>query len=72
LLTWLRRAADEGATDVLITSGQLCAAIRGGARSTDACCDAMEAETKPGDVVVIVRSLGADMTVRYVLPRPGQ
>jgi hypothetical protein len=27
--------------------------------STDACCDAMEAETKPGDVVVVARSLGA-------------
>jgi hypothetical protein len=40
--------------------------------STDACCDAMEAETKPGDVVVVARSLGAGMTVRYLLPRAGQ
>ena len=40
--------------------------------STDACCDAMEAETKPGDVVVVARSLGAGMTVRYLSPRAGQ
>lgn len=32
----------------------------------------MEAETKPGDVVVVARSLGAGMTVRYLLPRAGQ
>jgi hypothetical protein len=72
LLTWLRRAADEGATDIVITSGELCAAIRGGNRSTEACCDAMEAETKPGDVLVVAKSLGAGMTVRYLLPRIGQ
>jgi hypothetical protein len=40
--------------------------------STDACCDAMEAKMKPGDVVVVARSLGAGMTVRYLLPRASQ
>jgi hypothetical protein len=72
LLAWLRRAAGEGASDVVITSGELCAAIRTGSRSSDACCDAMEAEIKPGDVIVVARSLGAGMTVRYLLSRPGQ
>ena len=72
LLTWLRRAADEGAADVVITLGELCAAVLGGTRSADACCDAMEAGTKPGDVVVVARSLAAGMTVRYLLPRTGE
>jgi hypothetical protein len=72
LLTWFRRAADEGATDVVITSRELCAAIRTGNRSSDACCEAMEVETKPGDLVVVAKSKGASMTVRYLLPRPGQ
>jgi hypothetical protein len=31
----------------------------------------MEAETKPGDVVVVAKSLDAGMTVRYLLPRTG-
>jgi hypothetical protein len=72
LLTWLRRATDEGAADVVISSGELSAAVRGGNRSADACCDAMEPETKLGDVVVVAKSLGAGMTVRYLLPRTGQ
>jgi hypothetical protein len=69
LLAQFRRAAEKGATDVLITSGELCASVRMGSLSTDACCEAMEAETKPGDVVVVAKSLGAGMTVRYQLPR---
>jgi hypothetical protein len=72
LLAWFRRAADEGATDIRITSGELCAAIRTGNRSSDACCEAMEAETKPGDVVVVAKSKSAGMAVRYLLPRTGQ
>ena len=33
------------------------------------CCDAMEAEMKLGDVLLIGRVNGAGMTVRYLLPR---
>jgi hypothetical protein len=53
------------------TSDELCQSIRMGKASTDACCEAMQAEMKPGDVFVEQRS-GAGMTVRYLLPRPGQ
>jgi UDP-N-acetylmuramyl pentapeptide synthase len=35
----------------------------------DACCQAMQEEIKPGDLVLIERSAGVGMTVRYVLPR---
>jgi UDP-N-acetylmuramyl pentapeptide synthase len=72
LHAWFARAAAQGATNIVITSGELCAAIRMGNRSSDACCEAMEAETKPGDVVVVAKSKGASMTVRYLLPRTGQ
>ena len=35
------------------------------------CCDAMQDEIKPGDMLVIERASGAGMTVRYLLPRAG-
>jgi hypothetical protein len=37
--------------------------------SSVACCDAMQAEIKTGDVVILERSNIAGMTVRYLLPR---
>ena len=33
------------------------------------CCDAMQAEIKSGDVLLLERINGAGMTVRYRLPR---
>jgi hypothetical protein len=33
------------------------------------CCDAMEAEIMPGDIILVEKSTGAGMTVRYYLPR---
>jgi hypothetical protein len=33
------------------------------------CCDAMQAEMKPGDMMILDRTSGAGMTVRYLLPR---
>jgi hypothetical protein len=33
------------------------------------CCDAMQAEMKPGDTLLVERIHGARMTVRYRLPR---
>ena len=68
LITRLGRAAAEGATKIVITSGELCRSIRMGSHSTHACCEAMQAEIKPGDVVLDQTS-GAGMTVRYLLPR---
>ena len=63
----LRRAAAQGAVDVLITSGELCESIRMGQRTAHNCCEAMQAEMKPGDL--LVKHTGVDMTVRYMLPR---
>jgi hypothetical protein len=71
LISQLRRAAEQGATKILITSDELCQSIRMGKASTDACCEAMQAEMKPGDVLLVEQSSGAGMTVRYLLPRPG-
>jgi hypothetical protein len=42
--------------------------IRMGSSSTQACCEAMMAEVKSGDVV-LVSSSGAETIVRYRLPR---
>jgi hypothetical protein len=69
-LKWqLRTAAEQGATTVVITSEDLCKLIRDGSRSTQACCDAMQAEVKPGDVVLVPQNIGSGMTVRYRMPR---
>jgi hypothetical protein len=65
----LKRAAEQGATNILIRASELCRSVRMGTSSMDACCDAMQNEIKPGDVVVLHRNSGAGMTVRYLLPR---
>jgi hypothetical protein len=64
----LRSAAEQGATTIVITSGEFCKSIRGSGKSTQACCDAMLAEVKAGDDILVSTS-GAGMTVRYRLPR---
>jgi hypothetical protein len=33
------------------------------------CCDATQEEIKAGDVLLVERTNGAGMTVRYLLPR---
>jgi UDP-N-acetylmuramyl pentapeptide synthase len=71
LRTQLRSAADQGGTTIVITSGELCKNIRMGSSSTQACCEAMLAEVKPGDVV-LVSSSGAETIIRYRLPRTAQ
>ena len=70
LIAQLRNAAAQGATTVVVNSTELCRTIRNANHSTHACCEAMEAEIKPGDVV-IERNSGTGMTVRYLLPRKG-
>ena len=71
LRTQLRNAAEQGATTIVITSGDFCKKNRMGCGSTQACCEAMQAGVKPGDDVLVSTS-GAGMTVRYRLPRPAQ
>jgi hypothetical protein len=68
LLVQLRRAATEGRIDILINSGELCRTIPGSC-SWSTSCDAMQDELKSGDTLVLDRTNGAGMTVRYLLPR---
>jgi hypothetical protein len=69
LCAQLGRAATLGQIDVLVNSGELCRAIPRGGAWSNSCCDAMQAEFKLGDTLVLDRSHGAGMTVRYLLPR---
>jgi hypothetical protein len=64
----LRHAATEGRIDILINSGELCRSIPGNSWSAS-CCDAMQEELKLGDMLVLDRTNGPGMTVRYLLPR---
>jgi hypothetical protein len=69
LTAQLARAVHGGRLDILINSGELCRSIQNGGASAEFCCDAMEAEMKTGDILLIERSNGVGMTVRYLLPR---
>ena len=72
LLAQMGRAAHGGLIDVLINSGELYRSLGGYPGSKHGmplCCDAMQAEMKSGDIVILDRSSGAGMTVRYLLPR---
>jgi hypothetical protein len=72
LLAQCGRAAHAGRIDVLINSGELCSSLGGypgSTRGMPSCCDAMQAEMKPGDILLVERANGAGMTVRYMLPR---
>jgi Rad3-related DNA helicase len=65
-------AAAYGATDILINGGELCRLFRGSVTALDACTRAMQAELKPGDIVIIEAGAGVGMTVRYLLPRASE
>jgi hypothetical protein len=65
----LRAAASQGATNLVINSSELCNSVRAGSSSMDACCEAMQQELNPGDVVIRDKDSGAGMSVRYQLPR---
>ena len=67
LLARCDRAAQAGRLEVSINSAELCRFIKAAPES--AACDAMQAEYKPGDMILLGRSNGAGMTVRYLLPR---
>jgi hypothetical protein len=74
LLAQLGRAAKQGHIDILINSGELSRALRSfaGADGLNACCDAMQDEIRLGDFLLLERTNGAGMTVRYRLPRTAQ
>jgi hypothetical protein len=69
LLAQLGLATTGGRIDVLINSGELCRSVSNSSSSAPACCDAMQEEFKLGDTMLLDRSNGAGMTVRYLLPR---
>jgi hypothetical protein len=69
LFVQLRRAATQGCIDILINSGELCRAIPSSSAWLASCCDAMQEEFKLGDTLLLDRTTGAGMTVRYLLPR---
>jgi hypothetical protein len=72
LLAQMNRAAKGGRIDVLINSGDLYRSLGGYPGSQHGmplCCDAMQAEMKSGDTLLVQRTNGAGMTVRYLLPR---
>jgi hypothetical protein len=58
LSTQLRSAAAQGGTAIVITSGELCKNIRMGNNWTQACFEAMQAEVKPGDDILVSVSSG--------------
>jgi hypothetical protein len=72
LLAQMERATHHGRIEVLINSRELYHSLGGYPGSTHGmpfCCDAMEAEMKFGDTLLVERASGAGMTVRYLLPR---
>ena len=69
LLTQMAEAATKGQLDILINSRDLCRTIRTGSSWSSSCCNAMEAEMRQGDTLIVARANQAGMTVRYLLPR---
>jgi hypothetical protein len=65
----LGSAALQGATNILITSEELCRSVRMGTAWLDACCEAMQQEVRPGDTIVQGKDSGVGMAVQYRLPR---
>jgi len=66
------RATARGAIDVLVSSGELHRSLGqylGSAHGLPSCCEAMQAEIKPSDILLVEKTNGAGMTVRYLLPR---
>jgi hypothetical protein len=70
LLAQMSRAVALGRIDILINAGELRRSIPRSGLGSVSCCDAMQAEFKAGDVLLVERANNAGMTVRYLLPRP--
>jgi hypothetical protein len=69
LLAQLGRAAAQGRIDILINSGELYRSIASSGSRSGSCCDTMQEEFKMGDRLLLDRTNGSGMTVRYLLPR---
>ena len=69
LLAQLDRAATRGRMDILINSEELCRSTTRDGSGAGSCRDAMQEEFKLGDTLLLDRTNGAGMTVRYLLPR---
>ena len=72
LLAQIDRAAHRGRIDILVNSGELYRSLGGypgSAHGMPSRCDAMQDGMKRGDTLVLDRTCGAGMTVRYLLPR---
>ena len=72
LLGQMARATARGAKNILINSAELHCSLGdfpGANHHSTACCDAMESEMKAGDAVLVEKSSGIGLTIRYVLPR---
>jgi hypothetical protein len=72
LLAQMDRVSRSGFLDILINAGELHRSLGGypgSSRGMPSCCDAMQAEIKSGDILLLERGNGAGMTVRYLLPR---
>lgn len=72
LLAQMDRAVHHGRIDVLINSGELYRLLGGypgSAHGMPFCCDAMQAEMQLGDTLILDRTSGVGMTIRYMLPR---
>jgi 5-methylcytosine-specific restriction protein A len=66
------RTAHGGLIDVLINAGELHRSLGsypGSTHGMPSCCDAMQAVMKRGDTMLLDRTSGVGMTVRYLLPR---
>ena len=72
LLAQMDRATHGGRIDVLINAAELYGSLGGypgSLHGMPSCCDAMQAEMKLGDTLVLDRASEVGMTIRYVLPR---
>jgi hypothetical protein len=68
----MKRAAKHGSIDIVINSQELYRSLGGypgSLHGMPACYDAMRAEIKPGDTLLVEQASGPGMTVRYLLPR---
>jgi hypothetical protein len=65
----LRQAHSAGAEDLLVNSTEFVGSIRRGTLNLDTCCQAMNDELQPGDIVEHERDGTIGLTIRYQLPR---
>ena len=72
LLGQLARADARGAKHIVVNSSELHCSLGdflGANHQSTACCEVMESEMKLGDVLVVEKSNGYGLTIRYLLPR---